>query len=176
MKISFISICFSVILFVACNQSSKPGNSDSKDVGTSLHEVQLKNENLESVLHNYLEVKDALVASDSTKVQVASSGLSDALSKIKGCENTAKLAHKVVASNGLEEQRRLFTLLTSDVIPLFKQAEIKSGSIFMQFCPMANNGDGGYWLAKEDQIRNPYYGDKMLKCGKVIEEFKPISN
>jgi hypothetical protein len=37
---------------------------------------------------------------------------------------------------------------------------------------MANDGNGGYWLSSEPQIKNPYYGDEMLECGEVKEEIK----
>ncbi len=32
---------------------------------------------------------------------------------------------------------------------------------------MADNNNGAYWLSKEEQILNPYFGDAMLKCGEV---------
>ena len=30
---------------------------------------------------------------------------------------------------------------------------------------MAFNNEGAYWLSDAEQIRNPYFGDKMLTCG-----------
>jgi Cu(I)/Ag(I) efflux system membrane fusion protein len=39
--------------------------------------------------------------------------------------------------------------------------------VYSQFCPMADNDKGGYWLSKEEQVLNPYYGDAMLTCGSV---------
>jgi hypothetical protein len=44
-----------------------------------------------------------------------------------------------------------------------------SGSIYVQYCPMANEGKGGYWLSSQEEIMNPYYGDDMLHCGEVKE-------
>ena len=32
---------------------------------------------------------------------------------------------------------------------------------------MANDDKGGYWLSIEKEIKNPYFGSKMLKCGEV---------
>ena len=32
---------------------------------------------------------------------------------------------------------------------------------------MAFNNRGADWLSNEAQIRNPYFGDKMMKCGSV---------
>jgi Cu(I)/Ag(I) efflux system membrane fusion protein len=35
-------------------------------------------------------------------------------------------------------------------------------------CPMAFDGKGGNWLQKDDQVRNPYYGAMMFRCGDVV--------
>ena len=43
---------------------------------------------------------------------------------------------------------------------------------YYDYCPMAFNNKGGYWLAKEDKIQNPYFGDKMLTCGSVEEKLQ----
>jgi Cu(I)/Ag(I) efflux system membrane fusion protein len=39
--------------------------------------------------------------------------------------------------------------------------------VFVEFCPMADNDKGAYWLSKEEKILNPYFGDAMLSCGSV---------
>jgi len=33
------------------------------------------------------------------------------------------------------------------------------------FCPMAFNDRGAYWLQRDNQVRNPYFGAKMFRCG-----------
>ncbi len=35
-------------------------------------------------------------------------------------------------------------------------------------CPMAFDGKGGNWLQKEKDVRNPYYGAMMFRCGDVV--------
>ncbi len=42
----------------------------------------------------------------------------------------------------------------------------EEGSLFLNFCPMAL-GKGGYWLQDEEELKNPYYGNKMLGCGET---------
>ena len=42
------------------------------------------------------------------------------------------------------------------------------------YCPMAFDNKGAEWLQKGTQIRNPYFGDAMLRCGEVRGEFPPI--
>ncbi|PID69752.1 MAG: hypothetical protein CR989_00130 [Flavobacteriales bacterium] len=34
---------------------------------------------------------------------------------------------------------------------------------------MANNDKGAVWLSHSTEVLNPYYGDKMLKCGLVVD-------
>jgi Cu(I)/Ag(I) efflux system membrane fusion protein len=38
-------------------------------------------------------------------------------------------------------------------------------------CPMAFGGRGGEWLDEVEEIRNPYFGASMLRCGTVVETY-----
>ena len=38
---------------------------------------------------------------------------------------------------------------------------------YYQFCPMADNNKGAYWLSKEETILNPYFGKAMHSCGEI---------
>jgi hypothetical protein len=52
---------------------------------------------------------------------------------------------------------------------LVKGGQLSAGALYLEYCPMANGNEGAYWLSNEKQIKNPYFGDKMLKCGSVKE-------
>jgi Cu(I)/Ag(I) efflux system membrane fusion protein len=41
--------------------------------------------------------------------------------------------------------------------------------VYRQYCPMAFDGDGAYWISDEEEIRNPYLPENMLRCGEVVE-------
>ena len=41
----------------------------------------------------------------------------------------------------------------------------------LTFCPMAFDFAGAHWLQDHEQIDNPYFGAKMLRCGEVREDF-----
>lgn len=43
---------------------------------------------------------------------------------------------------------------------------------FVHFCPMAASNKGAYWLSKEENVINPYYGKAMLSCGEVKQIIK----
>lgn len=132
--------------------------------------VSLKEPGIQAIYESYIVLKDVLVKGDEQGARDASKVLSGKLSAYKGCENTALIADKINTAKTLKDQRKEFTYLSSDVIALFKHAALNEGTIYVQHCPMANNGEGGDWLSSNKEIRNPYYGDEMLECGAVIEE------
>jgi Cu(I)/Ag(I) efflux system membrane fusion protein len=37
-------------------------------------------------------------------------------------------------------------------------------------CPMALGGEGADWMSTGDAVRNPYYGESMLKCGSRLRD------
>lgn len=43
----------------------------------------------------------------------------------------------------------------------------KGKILYLDFCPMANNNKGGFWLNIEKEIKNPYFGSSILKCVSV---------
>ncbi|MCF6308835.1 MAG: hypothetical protein L3J09_12915, partial [Flavobacteriaceae bacterium] len=44
-------------------------------------------------------------------------------------------------------------------------------TVYLEFCPMADGNNGGFWLSYDKEIKNPYFGQAMLTCGEVIETF-----
>jgi len=43
------------------------------------------------------------------------------------------------------------------------------------FCPMAFDNAGAAWIQTDKEIKNPYMGQKMPRCGEVKDEMKPIT-
>ena len=39
--------------------------------------------------------------------------------------------------------------------------------VYSQYCPMADDNNGAYWLSKQEKVINPYFGEAMLTCGEV---------
>lgn len=154
-------------LFTACNRNAK---TTSDAANGNVAEAQIKNDTLSGIYNHYIQLKDALVKSDSTAACIAGTELAGVLSNIKGCEKTTEIATAIGSSNDIKLQRTKFLTLSSDIIPMIKNTELSSGSIFIFFCPMADGGKGGYWMASNKEIMNPYYGNEMLDCGIVKEE------
>lgn len=123
------------------------------------------------VYQHYIHLKTALVNDDNKEANNGAKMLEKAL-KDAGMTAELKLATTLSNAKDLKTKRDQLTPLTNALAEAFKKSKITSGSIYKQYCPMANNGKGGYWLASESKINNPYYGAAMMKCGSVEEEIK----
>jgi hypothetical protein len=169
------------ILMVACSctnteKKAAGAGTDSNVVATTVSDttanVELNDVKVQSIYDGYIALKNALVTTKYDDAKKAAEQLKISLASYKGCENTALIADKIANAKDIASQRKEFTALSSDVIAMFKHADLKKGTIYVQHCPMANGGDGGDWLASEKKIQNPYYGDEMMECGAVLEEIK----
>jgi len=162
--------------FMACTSSVKKEtavtDSTATDQVAEVNDVKLVDPKTENIYKGYISLKNSLVAGNAAAAHQTASDLAVSLKAFEGCENTALIAEKIAGTEDIKLQRKEFTALSSDVIALFKHADIKQGSIYVQHCPMANNGDGGDWLSSEKKISNPYYGKEMLTCGAVLEVLK----
>ena len=137
-----------------------------------------------TMVESYLELKNALVndqsASDHAKVMLnaisdVNMGAFSSEGHMKWMEHQKVLKQKaeaIVNADKIGEQRKHFIRLSDHMIELVKTFKAPENKLYVQFCPMANDDKGAFWLSKEDQVRNPYYGDMMLKCGEVREEIK----
>ncbi|MBS3776203.1 MAG: DUF3347 domain-containing protein, partial [Bacteroidales bacterium] len=79
-------------------------------------------------------------------------------------------AEAIAKTEELEAQRKHFIALSDAMINLVKTFNAPDDILFVQFCPMADDNQGAFWLSSEDQVRNPYFGDQMLTCGEVREK------
>ena len=82
-----------------------------------------------------------------------------------------KLAIELSETKDIEQQRQLFSAFTDLAGPMFEEA-LSGGTIYKKFCPMAFNNKGAYWYADVKEIKNPYFGEKMLNCGSVKKTIK----
>ena len=167
-----------MLVLAACSNSDNPKEtktSEEEVVTTASAGVQLEDPKLQAIYDQYSIVKDALVSAEYDIAKRAATTLQNDLSGYEGCENTALIAQKISDSKDLAAQRREFTYLSSDLIALFNHATIKKGTIYVEHCPMANKGEGGSWLSSHKKIQNPYFGDEMMECGSVTDEFKSAS-
>jgi membrane fusion protein, copper/silver efflux system len=145
---------------------------------------------LNEVINQYLELKDAFVETAPDAAGKSAQRVTQSLAKIdmKLLEPKAhdiymplhqamqKSTREIAQSNDVEQQRAHFETLSDHLIEAVEYFGVAQDQIYRQYCPMAFDDQGAYWLSAESEIRNPYYGDMMLSCGevtKVYEKGKP---
>ena len=75
-------------------------------------------------------------------------------------------ANAIENSSDIATQRGHFKHLSAHMISSVQLFGVNE-NVYIQFCPMADNNKGAYWISLEEEIRNPYYGEAMLTCGEV---------
>lgn len=170
-KKSGISLLFSMLiclLMVSCG-----GQSEEQEHGKAPEKIEVP-ETYEGnpIIQAYLHLKDALVLSDAEKARVNAKMLVASLDNMGDdpkIKSIREYALKIYESSDLNQQREIFKPL-SDAVADFAAQKNMGIKLYKQFCPMAFDNAGGFWLSAEEEINNPYFGDKMLHCGVVKEE------
>jgi hypothetical protein len=136
---------------------------------------------LQVVFDNYFSLKEALVKTDATMATIKAKDLLASIQSVK-MEDLKMKVHmvwmkvmddlvsdvkKITETKDINVQRKLFKTISKNTYALMK-ASPSDTPIYYQYCPMADAS----WLSKEKEVKNPYYGSKMMSCGKIIETIK----
>jgi len=132
---------------------------------------------MKNVLAAYIKMKDAFVESNASVVAREAKVVLDLAKNLdmtglgtmeRGhLDDSIKLLQSISKKEELDSQRTHFVELNEHMVPLASCIKPLDQTLYVQQCPMANNNRGAVWLSSEKEIRNPYYGDEMLSCGKV---------
>ena len=147
---------------------------------TRLESPEAFQQQLKQVYDNYINLKDALVEDNSVQASSDAKKLISSFRKIdmkllKGEVHKQWMtleghiqssASSISKSSEIETQRDHFKKLSTHLIKAVQLFGVNE-KVYVEFCPMADDNNGAYWLSKEEQILNPYFGDAMLKCGEV---------
>ena len=141
---------------------------------------------LGDVFTKYNALKDAFIASDPGKVTEEAASTSQAVANVdmkllEGQAHSEWMTYltpmndalkQIEKSADLEVQREAFSTLSDNLYKSIRAFGLGGKEAFYDFCPMAFNNEGAYWLSDSETIRNPYFGDKMLSCGMVKEKLR----
>lgn len=139
-----------------------------------------------ALLDPYIQLKNAFVQTNAGEAAKASNVFSNALSRVdmklvKGEAHNSwmKVMQKMNAavtvistSGNVENQRQSFSELSDAYYSAIQQFKVSGLDAYYQFCPMAFNDKGAHWISESKEIKNPYFGDKMMKCGYTKAEIK----
>lgn len=68
----------------------------------------------------------------------------------------------------LEQMRADFKKSSAFMVDLAR-ALPGNQNLYVQYCPMADQNKGGFWLSTKEEIANPYFGAMMYRCGSVVD-------
>ena len=140
-----------------------------------------------AVIDNYLELKNKLVEDDAKGASEAATPTLAALAEVDmgllhsdahhmawmQVVDPIKAELEEIRDGGdIEDQRALFAALSNQLLDTVKTLGIDLGEerdLYLEFCPMALDNAGAFWLSEEKEILNPYLGQTMLTCGEVKE-------
>lgn len=131
--------------------------------------VQLKDDKLNALYQQYVQLTAALINGDVKQARFAGNAIEAGAREVDGGERLGTSAAKITATADIEEQRAAFSTLSNDLVALVKKSGMHTGQLYVDFCPMAMNDKGAYWLSSDKAIQNPYFGEKMMTCGEVKE-------
>ncbi|MBD1395090.1 DUF3347 domain-containing protein [Mucilaginibacter glaciei] len=134
---------------------------------------------LSPLLTSYYSMKNALIASASPEAATGSAEFVTLLSAVdmKSLpaadmeafmslqEKLSADARRISESKDIAVQRERFANLSANFFKLAKAVKLTDQAVYYDYCPMKKS----YWLSADASIKNPYYGNQMLTCGKVSE-------
>lgn len=181
MKKIFYLLSFCVISLFP-NESFAQSKAAIKDLGKIEDVVKAQ---LNSLLLSYYHLKNALVATHATDAQEMTIYFLSAIDAVDIKKMTPiqvdffqkhtdllRLDLKSLAkTTDLAAQRAYFHGISSNTKLLITAFKANKEKMYEQHCPMAFDNRGASWLSAENEIKNPYYGKQMMKCGSVIGEF-----
>ena len=140
----------------------------------------------ENLLNQYYALRDALVASDTAAANKATAILIQSADELKLDElkaidtnniiiPTAQTYTGGISSEGkgllgesnIENKRKAFQMISGNLFDLTRTVRFSKEKVYLLHCPMAFNDAGADWLSSSTDIKNPYFGSKMLTCGAV---------
>jgi len=147
------------------------------------HNGHSHDEHLGILVTSYLQMKEALTNDDFDSAQDDLASFSEAVFSNREMNHHPEHADKhekhhgamvaavkqAVEAESIDQLRSSLAEITEQLLKAVENLGYTDGALFVQFCPMANDGNGAKWLSDKEEILNPYYGARMLKCGRVIE-------
>lgn len=136
-----------------------------------------------AVVSAYFQVKNSLVKDQLPTA--ATQVLAQALAKVSSAAGTGKekakwekikselsqATAKIKGAKDIGTARTQFSNLSASIIQLAETYPLSQQVVYKDYCPMAFDNKGGYWLSESEDIRNPYFGASMLSCGEVKQTY-----
>jgi len=126
----------------------------------------------EQLLKQYFVIQRSLASDSTSGVAAAAARLAKIGRQAAGVEPQARTQLLAIADvaaklqvKDLKSARNGFGELSSGLIAYLQATQAKRNPPYQFYCPMVKKN----WLQADREIRNPYYGSSMLKCGELVQ-------
>lgn len=187
--LKYILLIAAFAIFSACgngdheHHSEEHASPDDMEVTAAHAEYETSEEfrtQLTDAMQAYFDLSSALVQSDAGAASEASEHFGSQFEDVDGSmlEGEAKSlwdshastvkerSEAISGKSDVDEQRYEFEYLSESMIALVSGLGVNE-LVYEQTCPMVRGGSAN-WLASQENILNPYHGDRMLTCGSVV--------
>jgi len=126
----------------------------------------------EQLLENYYSIQKSLASDSIAGVSASATQMADLSRRAVATGPQARgqlmalanAAAKLRATD-LRSARNGFGDLSDGLIAYLQATQAKRNPPYQFYCPMVKKN----WLQPDKEIRNPYYGSSMLKCGELVQ-------
>ena len=183
---AILVMTYASLTAMSCNEQKKEMAHDDMQTEIKYNEMSAHKANLTSYSQNpkatqmvadYMSLKDALVATNKEEASKAAKKLENSLSAFDVSSYTAEQQKDLndiiadakehaehIGKSEMDHQREHFKTLSKAIMDMVAITGTEA-TLYQQFCPMYDKGSS--WLSLSKDIRNPYFGDKMLACGEL---------
>lgn len=166
----------------SCNENKSTKETAMETTTANNSEVTngAQSASAKQVVADYMTIKDALVATNKEDAAKAGVAMGTALDNfdmstyteqqqktLKDIIVDAKEHAEHISMSEIDHQREHFKALSKDVTDMIAITGADA-KVYEMSCPMYDGGSN--WLSSSKEVRNPYYGDEMMDCGKMEKE------
>lgn len=164
--------------------ASAAGQTEIKQVQASFANVDAKAAaGIKEIVDHYLHIKNALANDNASEAAKGGVAMEAAIYRLDKSLLTVQQKKVFDAEQGdlkehsehigkndsnIKHQREHFASMSEEVYALVK-AFGAGRPLYHDHCPMYNDNKGGMWVSEIKEVKNPYFGAKMLTCGRVEE-------
>lgn len=189
--IAILGAAFFSLAVVSCKETEEqnkeyiemnPDHGHPVSVSRTIEVNTEKNPATRPLINAYLQIKNGLVADDKVTAAKAGNVLVAAFSAFDGTSLSGNIRTRYleimesakehaghIAQSDLDHQREHFEALSADMNDLIALLGTDQ-TLYHDFCPMASNDQGAYWISETEEIKNPYFGSDMANCGSVKKQ------
>ncbi len=187
MTVGILTLTLVTLTAMSCKDGKKEKGATAP-MSSEMHQEDVSvnadsgNSATEAVIDNYLKVKNALVADNQEEAAKAGGMLvtdfeefdktsysSKEQEELTDIIEDAKEHAEHISESPMEHQREHFDILSKDIIDMIAITGTDK-KLYQDFCPMYNNNKGAQWLSSTEEIKNPYFGSKMMDCGEIQKQ------